>query len=39
MGGQAGDNGTALVDGKLVHIVDTVKDKAGRTCTKSVGRH
>jgi len=30
MGGQAGDSGTVLIDGQLVHIVDTVKDKAGR---------
>lgn len=30
MGGQAGDTGSALIDGQLVHIVDTVKDKAGR---------
>jgi len=30
MGGQAGDTGTALIDGQLVHITDTVKDKAGR---------
>ena len=30
MGGQAGDTGTALVDGQLVHLTDTVKDKAGR---------
>lgn len=30
MGGQAGDTGTALIGDKLVHIVDTVKDKAGR---------
>ena len=30
MGGQAGDAGTALVGGQLVHIVDTVKDKSGR---------
>ena len=30
MGGQAGDTGTALVGGQLVHITDTVKDKAGR---------
>jgi len=30
MGGQAGDTGTALIAGELVHIVDTVKDKAGR---------
>jgi alanyl-tRNA synthetase len=30
MGGQAGDAGTALVDGKLAHLIDTVKDKSGR---------
>ncbi len=30
MGGQAGDTGTVLIDGKLVHITDTVKDKSGR---------
>ena len=30
MGGQAGDTGTALIDGKLVHLVDCVKDKSGR---------
>ncbi len=30
MGGQAGDTGTALVGGQLVHITDTVKDKSGR---------
>ncbi len=30
MGGQAGDTGTALIDGHLLHIADTVKDKAGR---------
>jgi alanyl-tRNA synthetase len=30
MGGQAGDTGTALINGRLVHITDTVKDKAGR---------
>jgi alanyl-tRNA synthetase len=30
MGGQAGDTGTALINGQLIHIVDTVKDKAGR---------
>jgi alanyl-tRNA synthetase len=30
MGGQAGDTGTALINGHLIHIVDTVKDKAGR---------
>jgi len=30
MGGQAGDSGTALINGQLFHITDTVKDKAGR---------
>ncbi len=30
LGGQAGDSGTALVDGQLVHIIDCVKDKSGR---------
>jgi alanyl-tRNA synthetase len=30
MGGQAGDTGTALINGQLLPIVDTVKDKAGR---------
>jgi alanyl-tRNA synthetase len=30
MGGQAGDSGTVSLDGKLLHIVDTVKDKSGR---------
>ncbi len=30
MGGQAGDTGTALINGQLVHVTDTVKDKAGR---------
>ena len=30
MGGQAGDAGTALVTGTLLHITDTVKDKSGR---------
>jgi alanyl-tRNA synthetase len=30
MGGQAGDAGTALIGGQLVHFVDTVKDKSGR---------
>ncbi len=30
MGGQAGDTGEALINGVLVHIVDTVKDKSGR---------
>jgi alanyl-tRNA synthetase len=35
MGGQAGDSGSALVGGKLVAIVDTVKDKAGRHLHKA----
>ena len=30
MGGQAGDCGTALINGQLVHFTDTVKDKSGR---------
>ncbi len=30
MGGQAGDSGTALIDGTLVAITDTVKDKSSR---------
>ena len=30
MGGQAGDTGTALIAGQLVHFTDSVKDKAGR---------
>jgi alanyl-tRNA synthetase len=30
MGGQAGDSGNALINGQLIPIVDTVKDKAGR---------
>lgn len=30
MGGQAGDTGTALINGQLVHITDCVKDKASR---------
>jgi alanyl-tRNA synthetase len=30
MGGQAGDTGTALINGTLLHITDTVKDKSGR---------
>jgi alanyl-tRNA synthetase len=30
MGGQVGDTGHALVGGKALEIVDTVKDKAGR---------
>jgi alanyl-tRNA synthetase len=35
MGGQAGDSGTALVAGRLVPIVDTIKDKAGRHLHKA----
>jgi len=35
LGGQAGDSGTALVDGQLVHIVDCVKDKSGRHLHKA----
>ncbi|MGH7996592.1 MAG: alanine--tRNA ligase [Opitutaceae bacterium] len=30
MGGQVGDQGTVLLDGRTLTIVDTVKDKAGR---------
>ena len=30
MGGQAGDTGTALINGQIVHLTDCVKDKAGR---------
>ncbi len=30
MGGQAGDTGTALINGTLSHFTDCVKDKAGR---------
>ncbi|MEI8090366.1 MAG: alanine--tRNA ligase [Opitutaceae bacterium] len=30
MGGQAGDTGTALINGSLAHFTDCVKDKAGR---------
>ena len=30
MGGQAGDTGTALINGQLVHLTDCVKDKSGR---------
>ncbi len=30
MGGQAGDTGTAVVAGRTIAIVDTIKDKAGR---------
>ncbi|MEO7413941.1 MAG: alanine--tRNA ligase-related protein [Opitutaceae bacterium] len=37
MGGQAGDSGNALIDGHLVHITDTVKDKAGRHLHKIEG--
>ena len=35
MGGQAGDTGNVLVGGHLVHITDTVKDKAGRHLHKT----
>jgi|UniRef100_UPI004049982D alanyl-tRNA synthetase len=35
MGGQAGDAGTAEIGGNLVHIVDTMKDKAGRFLHKT----
>ena len=35
LGGQAGDSGTALVDGQLVHIVVCVKDKSGRHLHKA----
>jgi len=38
MGGQAGDTGTALVNGELIHITDTVKDKAGRHLHKIEAR-
>ncbi|HRE80557.1 MAG TPA: alanine--tRNA ligase [Opitutaceae bacterium] len=30
MGGQDGDHGSALVNGQLIHIIDTIKDKSGR---------
>jgi alanyl-tRNA synthetase len=30
MGGQLGDTGDALINGELVHITDTIKDKSGR---------
>ncbi|HTO04957.1 MAG TPA: alanine--tRNA ligase [Opitutus sp.] len=30
MGGQAGDAGTALINGQLIHLSDTIRDKAGR---------
>jgi alanyl-tRNA synthetase len=30
MGGQLGDTGEALINGQLVHITDTIKDKSGR---------
>ena len=36
MGGQAGDTGSALINGQLVHFTDTVKDKAGRFLHKVV---
>ncbi len=38
MGGQAGDLGTALIHGTLVHLTDCVKDKAGRHLHK-LGEH
>jgi alanyl-tRNA synthetase len=34
MGGQAGDIGTVTIAGQTLQIVDTVKDKAGRTLHK-----
>jgi alanyl-tRNA synthetase len=37
MGGQAGDTGIATIDGQLIHITDTVKDKAGRHLHKVDG--
>ncbi len=37
MGGQAGDAGTALIAGQLVHLSDCVKDKAGRHLHKLDG--
>ncbi|HTB81617.1 MAG TPA: alanine--tRNA ligase [Opitutaceae bacterium] len=37
MGGQAGDMGTALVNGQFVRIIDCVKDKSGRHLHKLVG--
>ncbi len=37
MGGQTGDTGSALINGQLVHIVDTVKDKSGRHLHKVGG--
>ncbi|CAM3118410.1 alanine--tRNA ligase [Rariglobus hedericola] len=30
MGGQVGDTGESLINGQLVHITDTIKDKSGR---------
>ena len=35
MGGQVGDKGSALIDGTLLEITDTVKDKAGRHLHKT----
>ncbi|MSU23035.1 MAG: alanine--tRNA ligase [Opitutus sp.] len=37
MGGQAGDAGTALINGQLFHLTDCVKDKAGRHLHKLAG--
>ncbi|MBS0633246.1 MAG: alanine--tRNA ligase [Verrucomicrobia bacterium] len=37
MGGQTGDTGTALINGQLIHITDTVKDKSGRHLHKIDG--
>ena len=34
-----GDTGTALIDGQLVHITDTVKDKSGRYLHRLAARH
>ncbi|HPG18479.1 MAG TPA: alanine--tRNA ligase [Opitutaceae bacterium] len=34
MGGQAGDTGTATIDGHAFQIVDTIKDKSGRVLHK-----
>ena len=35
MGGQVGDKGSVLIDGTLLEITDTVKDKAGRHLHKT----
>ncbi|HSI09056.1 MAG TPA: alanine--tRNA ligase [Rariglobus sp.] len=37
MGGQLGDTGDALINGQLVHITDTIKDKSGRHLHKIEG--